>query len=98
MEFEKIIQFDSKEIVLQQTKKLELSRDLKEKVYEITVKLKNDDNIVFELTEENYFQYIGHLAWYNGSIYIIYRYDNYDIWCPSYEDIKMYITTEADKT
>ena len=97
IDFEKIKVFDSRLIVHQEVKKVtdtNIPKHLEGKIYGVTIKLNNGDKIYFELTESDYFDFLAHIAWHNGNIYVLYIDNSADEFFSSYETLRKRVTGE----
>jgi hypothetical protein len=63
-------------------------------IYGVTIKLKNGDEINFTLRDDDWFRLIGHIAWNNGSVYILYLRNDPAKFFASYNEIEKFIKGE----
>ncbi len=92
--FEKFIVFDSRSIVHQKVEKVinsNIPDNLEGQVYGITIKLNNGDELYYQLTEDDYFNFLGWNSWNNGNIYVVYLENHVDKWFSSYQSLQKFI-------
>ena len=89
VDFEKIAVFHTDMIAHQK-----VERTFHASIYDVTVKLKNGDEINFTLKDDDWFKLIGYIAWNNGAVYILYFRDDPAKFFVSYSEIEKFIKGE----
>jgi len=89
VDFEKIAVFHTDMIAHQK-----VERSFHTLIYNITIKLKNGDEICFDLRDDDWFKLIEYLAWNNGMVYVLYIRNDVDKFFGSYTEIEKFIKGE----